>query len=407
MVTQYMSRLFSKHELITRAERARALMGNQGLDALVVSGDFSAGMNYYYLSGHMPRDYQLNFSRPHIMVLPLDSEPFLLVYEVNEENAREISWVQDVIAYSPPFTGAALAHEMEERGLGDASIGAELGLDQRLAMPVEEFDSLRSALPAATFVDASQLLWNLRMIKGSQEIDYIREADRINDDALRAAFEEIKAGDSEVDVARVIGAAIVTAGAVRPPYGQVIIMSHAKSRELGHRSRMLGPSPQHRLAPGDLLFIDSGAVVAGYWGEFNRMAVVGPPSERQKRHHDGIRTIVGRSVDEALKPGRSHRQVIEDMASYYRGLGYDEWQFANYLGPPFMHLCHGIGLASSEPPFVRWDSTEVLEPGMVVSCEAYLRDEEMTYGSEEDVLITDAGCEVLSNRDPGLFELDG
>jgi Xaa-Pro aminopeptidase len=97
--------------------------------------------------------------------------------------------------------------------------------------------------------------------------------------------------------------------------------------------------------------------------------------------------------------------VIEDMASNYRELGYEEEQFANYLGPPFMHLCHGIGLASSEPPFVRWDSKDVLEPGMVMSCEAYLRDEGMTYGSEEDVVITESGCEVLSNRDPGLFVL--
>jgi Xaa-Pro aminopeptidase len=400
-----MSSLFGRDELQSRAQRARALMADQGLDVLMVTGDFSAGMNYYYLSGHMPRDYQLNFSRPHIMVLPVNDEPFLFVYEVNEENARKNSWVHDVTGYAPPFTGEMLAREIEARGLGTATIGAELGLDQRLSMPVQEFDSLRSSLSEATFVDASDLIWNLRMIKVAEEIHYIREADRINDEALRVAFAEIKPGDSEVDVARAVGAAIVNAGAVRPPYGQVLILSQAKSEELGHGARMLGPSPEYRLRPGDLLFVDAGAVVSGYWGEFNRMAVAGPPSERQKRHHDGIRTIVGRSVDEALKPGRSYRQVIENMASYYRDLGYEESQFANYLGPPFMHLCHGIGLASSEPPFVRWDSTDVLEPGMVVSCEAYLRDEGMTYGSEEDVLITDDGCEVLSNRDPGLFEL--
>ena len=39
-------------------------MERDGIDALIVTGDFAAGMNYYYLSGHMPRDYQLNYSRP-------------------------------------------------------------------------------------------------------------------------------------------------------------------------------------------------------------------------------------------------------------------------------------------------------------------------------------------------------
>ena len=169
---------------------------------------------------------------------------------------------------------------------------------------------------------------------------------------------------------------------------------------------MLGPSPQFRLAPGDLLFVDSGAVVDGYWGEFNRMAVVGEPTETQRRHHDAIREIVTRSVDETLQPGKSFRQVIEEMAGFYRNLNYEESQFSNYLGPPFMHLCHGIGLASSEPPFVRLDSDDVLEPGMALSCEAYLRDDGMTYGSEEDIVITENGCDVLSERDPGLFVIE-
>jgi Xaa-Pro aminopeptidase len=166
---------------------------------------------------------------------------------------------------------------------------------------------------------------------------------------------------------------------------------------------MLGPLPEYRLSRGDLLFVDSGVINSGYWGEFNRMAVVGAPSAEQRRHHDNIREVVGRSVDEALKPGVTFRNVIEQMAGFYRDAGYTEEQFGNYLGPPFMHLCHGLGLAGSEPPFVRYDSEDELRPGMVLSCEAYLRDGEMTYGSEEDIVITEHGCHVLSERDPGLY----
>jgi hypothetical protein len=43
---------------------------------------------------------------------------------------------------------------------------------------------------------------------------------------------------------------------------------------------------------------------------------------------------------------------------------------------------------------------------MVLSCEAYLRDDDMTYGSEEDIVITDDGCDVLSSRDPGLYVIE-
>jgi Xaa-Pro aminopeptidase len=363
-------------------------------------------MNYYYFSGHLPRDYQLNFSRPHLMVLPLEGDPFLYVYGVNVENARDMSYVEDIVAYAPPFDGATLAHAFKAHGLSSARIGAELGTDQRLWMPLNDFRRLEVALPDATFVDAADLLWRLRSIKSDAEVAYIEEADRINGEGLKDAFAGIRAGDSEVDASRKVGAALVEAGAYRPPYAQINLVSHAKSRALGHRSRMLGPLPEYSLAAGDLLFVDSGVVVGAYWGEFNRMAVVGEPSDEQRRHHDAIREVVARSVDEALKPGVGFRSVIEQMAGFYRDRGYAEDQFANYLGPPFMHLCHGLGLASSEPPFVRFDSDAVLEPGMVLSCEAYLRADSMTYGSEEDVVITEDGCRVLSDRDTGLFVLE-
>jgi Xaa-Pro dipeptidase len=397
---------FDKDELRARGDRARALMERDGLDALLVTGDFSAGLNYYYLSGHMPRDYQLNFSRPHVMVLPREGDPFLFVYGVNVENARDASWVEDVVAYAPPFSGDDLAAALAARGLDKGRIGAELGFDQRLSMPVNELRALEAKLSGGAVVDASLLLWELRAIKSAAEVAYVKEADAINGAGLALAFSRMKNGDSEVDCARTVGAALIESGAYRPPYAQLLLVSEAKSRGLGHSSRMLGPQPGYGLQTGQLLFVDSGVIVNGYWGEFNRMAVVGEPSAEQTRHHGNIREVVGRSVDEALKPGVTFRRVIELMAGFYRDCGYTEDQFGNYLGPPFMHLCHGLGLQGSEPPFVRYDSEQVLEPGMVLSCEAYLRDNDMTYGSEEDIVITEDGCEVLSERDTGLYVIE-
>ncbi len=394
---------FDRGELVARADRARALLDRDGLDALIVTGDFAAGMNYYYLSGHLPRDYQLNYSRPHVMVLPRVGEAFLWVYGVNETNARGQSWVEDVVAYAPPFSGTDLAAAMAQRGLDRGRIGAELGVDQRVAMPLLEWQTMAAAIPGAELVDASSLLWDLRMIKSSAEVAYIRECDRINGEGLARAFAEIRGGDSEVDVARKLGSALVEAGAFRPPYAQALIVSEAKAKSLGHPSRMLGPLADQILKEGELLFIDSGVTLAGYWGEFNRMACVGEPSSEQRHHHDNIREIVRRSIDEALMPGESFRRIIEKMAGFYRELGYGDEKIPNYLGPPYMHLCHGLGLASSEPPFVRLDSDDVLVPGMVVSCEAYLPVGGMTYGSEEDVLITEEGAEVLSDYDAGLY----
>ena len=95
---------FSPKEFELRVSRAQAMMERERLDAIIVSGDFSAGMNYYYLSGHLPRDYQSNFSRPHIMVLTKNGQAGLLVYNVNRENAADTSWVKDIRVYGPPFS---------------------------------------------------------------------------------------------------------------------------------------------------------------------------------------------------------------------------------------------------------------------------------------------------------------
>jgi Xaa-Pro dipeptidase len=399
------TRVFPDGELRARAERARALLEEAGLDALLVSGDFSSGSNYFWLSGHLPRDFQLNYSRPHVMVLPRAGEPFLWVYDVNAENARAASWVEDVLAYTPPFDGAALGRALRERGLGSARIGAELGEDQRLLLPAGELRALEAELPGADVVDAAALLWRLRMLKSDAEVALVAEACRVNGEGLRRAFARLGAGDDEVEVARAVGAAIVEAGAVRPPYAQVNVLSEAKARAHGGGSRLLGPLGEHALAEGDLLFVDSGAVVSGYWGEFVRMASVGEPAEAKRRHHEAIRRIVRRSIDETLVPGASFREVVERLAGFYRDEEYGEEQYGAYLRTPPLHYCHGVGLAGSEPPFVRHDSDDPLEPGMVITAEAYLSVDGMTYASEEDVLVTADGCRILSPPDEGLVRL--
>ncbi len=397
-----MTPYFARDEYEQRVRRACALMKRDGLDALLVTGDFSAAMNYFYLSGHLPRDYQSNFSRPHIMALTQDGRAALLVYGVNEENARECSWVADVRKYVPPFSAGPLKDLLVDLGLAEARIGAELGVDQRLWLPYQDFRSLETLLPKATFVDASPTLWDLRMIKSRAEIDYIRRADEINGRALARMFAKIKEGDTEMDVMTWTAAFMVEEGANRPPHTQILVVSEGKARAKGHRARMLGPS-QDALRAGEVLFVDSGAIYNGYWGEFNRMGVLGQATARQLENHRKIRTVVRRSIAEAIKPGVPYRQVIEHMVKIYNELGLGEEQYWNYIGPPFMHLCHGIGLNGSEPPFVRLDREDPLQVGMVMSVEAYLRDDGVTFGSEEDVVVTEDGCEILSPADQGLY----
>ena len=157
---------------------------------------------------------------------------------------------------------------------------------------------------------------------------------------------------------------------------------------------------------GDAIFVDSGVLYNGYWGEFCRMAVMGPPSEENVRYHDLIRGFVRDFIAEILRPGITCEQAMQQAVGLYERAGIEPEQYTQYVNPPYFHLCHGLGLSASEPPLVRITDDTMLERGMTFSVEAYLKGPDILYGSEEDVLITESGCELLSEPDQGLYVIE-
>ena len=392
---------FPEGEYRQRVGRARALMAEGNLDALVVTGDYTAAPNYRYFTGHVPRDYQSNSARPHLLLLTGDGDAAICVHFFSEAPAREC-WVKNIHVYTQPFRHTDALALFRTLGVAAGRVGVELGLDQRLMMPVADYERLKADLPGIEWVDAGPLLWRLRMIKSPAEVAAIREADRINGNALRKAFGRANVGMTEKQIYELCVHALVEEGSLRPPHTQMTISSSARYRGKGMVTPFSGPTdePLHR---GDLVFIDSGAIVNGYWGEFNRMAVMGPPGTEQTRWHDIARGIVMGFIREILRPGITCERAMQQAFGLYDRAGLDPAQYKLYVGYPYFHLCQGLGLNSSEHPLVRITDRTVIEPGMVFSVEAYVRGPDMQYGSEEDVAITPSGCEVLSEPDAGLY----
>ena len=389
----YVQQDFPMEEYKTRSERARELMTKSGLDALMVTGDFTAAFNYRYLSGHLPRDYQSTFSRPHILLLPKSGEPLLIVYALNERDAKAASWVGDVRSYTQPFSYEIVEKALKDLGLQRGKVGAEIGLDQRMMMPFLEFQKIIKAFPDLHFEDASELFWSMRMVKSPREVECIAKADEINGAALEHCFATLHEGDTEIDAAKKIATYMIEHGAYRPPHDQMTINSGPE-----WRTGFLAPKNKP-LRQGDVIFIDSGCVINGYWGEFNRMATVGPASDRQRKNHRMIKEIVQGTLKH-IKAGITSSEIMRKFIAAYKDHGLDAPDY--YSKYPFMHLAHGIGLTSSEPMLIRIDNDSRLQAGMVFSVEAYYKDIE-NYGSEEDVVVTEDGCRILSKPDEALY----
>ena len=392
---------FPLHEYEGRARRARALMAEAGLDALMVTGDYTAAPNYRYFTGHVPRDYQSNAARPHLFLLTREGEAAICVHFFSEAPARAC-WAKNIHVYTQPFRHTDALALFRILGVVRGRVGVELGLDQRLMMPVADYERLKSDLPAVEWVDAGPLLWRMRMLKSPAEVACIREADRITGNALRKTFARARIGMTERQIYELCVHALVEEGSLLPPHTQMTISSSARYRGKGMITPFSGPTDEP-LREGDLVFIDCGSIHKGYWGEFNRMAVMGPPTAEQSRWHGIARAIVMGFIERILRPGITCEDAMRQAFRLYDQAGLGPEQYALYVDYPYFHLCHGLGLNSSELPLVRLTDTTVIEAGMVFSVEAYVRGPDMQYGSEEDVLVTTSGCETLSEIDPGLY----
>jgi Xaa-Pro aminopeptidase len=389
---------FPKEEYDLRWGRARKLMAEQELDGLMVTGDFCSAMNYRYFTGHLPRDYQQNHSRPHVFLLPREGNPILIAVSLSAGDAPKSTWIDDIRVYHEPLPVETLRQAVVDAGLADGHIGAELGLDQRLMMPYMTFEALRESLPKASFLDASPLLLRMRAIKSPREANRIKEAARIYSGAIEGCFRSIEEGMTEEEVSQRLVHLLVDGGAFRPPLYQNIITTTG-----GDWSLHFIPPTKKPLRRGDVIFMDAGCVYRGYWNEYNRMGVVGPPDKRQLGNHGIVREVVDRTVA-AMKPGVPVSDVMKEVVAAYRELGVPSEKHPRYGNPPYAHIGHGVGLNGSERPFLRMDNEEPLEVGMYFSVEAYVNDQER-FGDEQTVIITEDGNEIISTASRELYEV--
>jgi len=351
-------------ELQSRWTRARALMDRAGLDALFLT----ERDNYYYFSGHRSAQYEHKM-RPMGIVLPLEGDPAAVVYSRDQAAVQKSSGWSHVRSYvDVPFPLELLGEMLREAGLGRpaAKVGAELGTNERLGLPVADFQRLQSEfLPKAEFVDAAPLLRELKIRKSALELAYIRRACAISQAAWERTCERLEPGVTARQVAETLTIAMLELGA-----------------DLTHPGKINQAYPlDHVYREGDALWCDYGAIYRGYNADIARRAVFGKPTDTQRRQHELIWRIASRCID-AVVPGARASDVARACNEQLRRADYPE-----LIGPK--RVGHGIGLNPSEPPSLSLADDTVLEPGMVVTPEPRidLSPTERLH-VEEDILVS-------------------
>jgi Xaa-Pro aminopeptidase len=347
---------------VTRRERALAVADGRTL----VSADPAT---VSWLTGHVP-DIEIGpspFSAPPIVVLDPEGRVRLVV---SEDEAGGLDADVEAVTF-PGFAvedvdRRARAVELALSLIGDGPVAAELA-------------SLPAALVQRPFDDVGRTLQRARAVKDPDEVEAIRAAIAVTDAGQAAARAAFAAGRTELELWHETRAAIESAAGERIPVLADLVT--------GPRTAEVGGPPSTRLVEAtDLLLVDLGPRVAGYWGDSCAVVALGePPAHVREAHAAAYEALEG--VKALVRAGASSAEI--DAAA--RGT----------LSYPH-HTGHGVGRTYHEEPRIVPDADRVLEAGMVIALEPGTYGDDWGVRVEQVVLVTDDGCEVLSGHDLNL-----
>lgn len=370
----------SVDERRARIERARAIMHDNNLNAIMLTG----GTSLDYFTG-----LQWGLSeRLLAVVLPATGRPFLVTPAFEHARAME------QVATGPLDTGtevmtwqehespyALIAQGLQSRGLATGRLGIEETVRNVFS------DGAAHALPAMTLASATPVTAGCRMVKTDHEVALMRLAAAVTLRAYHAAWQSIREGMTQHDVSE-----LVTAGHRRQGFDGEATVQVGEYSALPHGSR----TPQ-TIRDGTIVMIDGGCKVEGYTSDITRTFVLGTPTDEMRKVFD----IVYRAQTAALqtaKPGlecqavdAAARTVIVDA-----GYGPDYTYFSHRLG-------HGMGMDGHEWPYLVRGNTLAMQPNMMFSDEPgiYLPGK-FGVRIEDDMHITADGAELLTARSPSL-----
>jgi Xaa-Pro aminopeptidase len=257
-------------------------------------------------------------------------------------------------------------------------------------------DWLQLAAPKVTLKDVRAQIAAMRSVKSSSEVVFLKQAIDLTVDSHLEAMKMMRPGLFEYQVAAEMVEVHEMSGSEREGYAP-IVGAGPNSTAL-HYDKL-----SRKIEDGDIVVMDVGAQYSGYSADITRtIPANGKFTARQREIYDIVLGAQNAALA-AIKPGahfscKGKKDGLFNIAyDYINSHGKDREGRA--LGQYFIHgLGHNIGLNVHDPG----DYCSPLQPGMVVTVEPgiYIPEENLGVRIEDDVLITDSGYKLLSERLP-------
>ncbi|KAF1048377.1 M24 family metallopeptidase [Xylophilus sp.] len=370
---------FPPLEYQARQHRALARIRSEDLAGLLVFRQESM----YWLTGYDTAGY----SQFQCLWLGADGDMTLLTRSSDVRQARLTSVIEDVRQWVDAH-GANPAQALREAIGGRLRPGERIGVEYASVSLNAQRGRLLDEVFAAecTLVDASTLVSSLMAVKSAAELEFVRKAGRIADEAWLRARDASRPGQSESDILAEIYATVLRAGG-DPAAGRFVCGAGDNALLCRYFTG------KGRIGAQDQVNIEFAAAWRHYHAALMRTVVTGAVSDQQRRMHDANVEALG-ACRALLRPGRSYGELFDAHA---RVLDRHGQRHAR------LNAC-GYSLGISYPPtWMEWPMVFAgnpvpLEPGMVVFLHMIQLDSERNLAMclGETFVVTDGEPERLS-----------
>jgi Xaa-Pro aminopeptidase len=374
-----------------KLDRVRALMDEQGLDAIVAR----APDNVLYLTNFW------GMKGWDAVVFPREGEPTLVCLEPSADDAARMAWTDDVrffAGYHPADPRPPVARVLEvavEAARGHERVGLELSLgtqasDRMVGEPTTFTRAWFDAFPDA--VDATPLLAAARAVKTVQELERMRLANEIAAAAMDHVRGVIRPGLTEAQMAAewlgfVHGEGTGWGGRVELALGFSLVWA-------GPGIRTFSATSHRPVLEGEPTLFEIWVCADGYWADHTKNVVCGELVERYRELEEGLVGV----YDDALafcRPGASLAELDRRIREGIEAIGFP--------GQPSHPICHGIGARAHEPPYAHQAGGGEIAEGMVLAIEpGCYWSEGGGLRVEDNFLVTADGLEKLSPFPDGI-----
>ena len=218
----------------------------------------------------------------------------------------------------------------------------------------ENYHNLNEKLGGKTKLEKkNDLVWRLRKVKSQEELNLMRKAGELTTNGMKAAYEAIRPGIREYEVAMEIEYAMRRGGSYGTAF-ETIVASGVRSA-FPH-----GGCTERKIQEGDLVVVDIGATYKNYRSDMTRTIVAGTSQDRKEKIYQLVKQAQEKAL-EAVKSGVKAKNIDAIARKVVGNGGYDK-HFVHGLG-------HGVGLEVHEPPVLNTESKDLLEVGNVVTIE--------------------------------------